>query len=409
VNPDFTFVMHHVGARGGACGFALPPAFHADALNVLYEPDTDCLAQVEERISGMALKTMVLPYALGETPGRAAFNFHLDPYTNSFRRLDPRYAGYSKVSQETDYLYAETIKPLRQAELEVRTIDALARGNQPISPPDFLLVDTEGTAYEVLAGARESLEARTLAVSVEVEFQPFWDGEKLFGETWRLMDESGFDLVGLPMLSGASPHRVPVGLRGREFLICGDALFLRRIDALPGADEDGRWIAAHKLACLAFWLGYTEYGVKVLAAADALAPRAENRAAAAKLSYMKFIAELRDAIAQMPARFPPLFNARYSTAEIQSRFAPSDAITVTGIKGRVKSRLVAHPRLLAAVRAARRTLASTLTFARTIVRRAGRWGAPRYSAFEQVFVKYGFADVADLVRARRLAESGFAR
>ena len=409
MNPDFTFVMHHVGARGGACGFALPPAFHADALNVLYEPDTDCLKQVEERISGTALKTMVLPYALGEKPGRAAFNFHLDPYTNSFRRVNPRYAGYSKFTQQTDYLYEETIKPLRQVELEVRTIDALARGNQPIPPPDFLLVDTEGTAYEVLAGARDSLNARTLAVSVEVEFQPFWDGEKLFGDTWRLMDELGFDLVAFPMLSGASPHRAPVGLRGREFLICGDALFLRRVDALPGADEDGRWVAANKLACLAFWLGYTEYGVKVLAAADGLTPRAESRAQAAKLSYMKFIADLRDAIAQTPARLPPLFNARYSAAAIQSRFEPSYAVTVAGLKGRIKAHLIAHPRLLAAVRAMRRTIAKTANAARNIVRNARQWGAPRHSAFERVFVKYGFAEIADVIRTRRLAEAPFAR
>jgi len=401
--------MHHVGARGGACGFTLPAPFHADALNVLYEPDTDCLKQVEERISGTALKTMILPYALGEKAERAMFNFHLDPYTNSFRRVNPRYAGYCKFTQETDYLYAETIKPLRQAELEVRTIDGLARGNQPIPPPDFLLVDTEGTAYEVLAGARDSLATRTLAVSVEVEFQPFWDGEKLFGDTCALMEGLGFDFVGFRVLAGTSPHRAAVGLRGREVLMCGDAEFLRRPDALPGADDDARWVAANKLACIAFWLGYAEYGVKVLAEADVHSPSAEIRADAAQRSYMKFVADLRSAIERTPPRFPPLFGARYSAAAIQSRFEPSYAITVPGFKGAIKAQLIAYPCLFAAVRAVRRAIARVGRQARAAQRGLRRMGAPRYSAFEQVFVKYGLGEIADLIRTRRLAEAPFAR
>ena len=401
--------MHHVGARGGACGFALPPAFHADALNVLYEPDTDCLKQVEERISGTALKSLVLPYALGERPERALFNFHTDPYTNSFRRLNPRYAGYCKFSQQTDYLYAETIKPLRQVELETRTIDALARGNHAIPPPDFLLVDTEGTAHEVLMGARDSLRSRTLAVSIETEFRPIWDRQTLFGVTSVMLDDLGFELVDLPMLARASSQRVPVSLRGREFLVGCDAVFLRRADALPEGDADSRWIAANKLACLAFWLGYTEYGIKVLGESDRMSPTPEARSAAEPISYMRFLGELRQAIAATPQRFPPTFATRYSAADIQSRFEPTYAIIRPGLKGWSKARLLGYPRLLAATRAVRRIIARLRSSAAAITRKARRAFVPRYSGFEKVFVKYGLAEVADIVRARRLAETPYAR
>ncbi len=410
--PDFTYVMHHVGARGGSCGFTLPAAFHADAMNVLYEPDTDCIKQIEERTSASQLKSLILPYALGEQAGRGTFNFHLDPYANSFRRLNPRFAGYSQFAIDYDHVLGESISPVRQAEMEVRTLDGLVADRaRPTPAPDFLLIDTEGTAYEVLSGARDCLRSDVLAVWVEAEFQPLWHGEQLFGEMSKLLDGLGFDLATLDIFSGISPHRAPVGLRGRGFVTGSDALFLRRTESLAemAPDGDTRWAKACKLACTAFWLGQVEYGIKALECADAMSPSAAARAAAAGVSHMRFLARVREAIARVPAKYPPTFGARYSAGEIQSRFEPSYAITATGIKGRIKARLLAFPALLALVRALRRALTRIAALARAGVAALRRLARPRYSEFERILLEYGFADVADLVRSRRIAEEPFAK
>lgn len=409
---EFLFVMHHVGARGGTCGFEPPTVFHADSVNVLYEPDTDCLDQIEERTSASKLKNFILPYALGETSERRTFNFHLDPYANSFRLFNSAYGGYSMFAQDHDYLYGESVSPVRHAELEVRTVDGLVCDQvRPMPAPDFMLVDTEGTAYEVLAGARKALQTDVLAVSVELEVVEMWQGERLFGEVCKLLDEFGLELVTFHPFSYNSPHRVPAGLRGKGFTTGADALFMRRTESLAtmAPDINRRWIKTCKLACIALWLGYVEYGLKALAQADAMSPGAAVRAAAASVSYMQFLDKIRTTAAQIPARYPPTFGERYSTSEIQSRFAPTYAITVSGTKARIKAKLLAYPALLSLVRLVRRNLRSTTAAVRGVPARARRLLEPRYTAFERVFVEHGLAEIAEIVRARRLVESPFAR
>lgn len=75
--PEFTFVMHHVGARGGSCGFVMPAPFHADTLDILYEPDADGLRDITELRSTSSPPSVALPYALGARTERRLFHLHL--------------------------------------------------------------------------------------------------------------------------------------------------------------------------------------------------------------------------------------------------------------------------------------------------------------------------------------------
>jgi hypothetical protein len=59
---------------------------------------------------------------------------------------------------------------------------------------DFIKVDVQGAAHEVLTHGLETL-GRSLVVHVEVELAEVYLKERLFGDVDRLMREAGFDLV----------------------------------------------------------------------------------------------------------------------------------------------------------------------------------------------------------------------
>lgn len=388
----------------------MPAPFHADAMDVLYDADTACMGKFETIVSSSALRTVALPYAIGARPERRLFHFHVNPFSNSFQELDPRYESFYEFQAGRDYIMGEVTRSLKQVELDVRTIDQLAADpDRPIPAPDFLLADAEGSDYDVLAGARESLRARGLAVSVEAQFQPIWRNQRLLGDICRLLAQLGFDLASVNPHPGQSPHRTPVGLRGRMFHTSCDAVFLRRIDSLADAtpDVNVRWIRTRKLAFSAFLLGHVAYGIKALASARAIPASPEIRNAARPVSYMRFLDEVEEAISRAPAQFPPLFR---EAASAQGR--PGEPNTGQGTAARIKAGIKAafahFPRVLSTIQAMRRQRHRLTKATRERVRSL-RWRAfPRYTEFERLLLSYGLADVADLVRTTRLTEEPFA-
>ena len=380
----------------------MPSPFHADAIDVLYEADPACIGAIEETVSESRLRTLALPYALGARRERRMFHFHLNPHTNSFQELNPHYDSFFEFQGGRDYIMKEVTRTLEQAELDVQTLDHLAGGtDRPVPGPDFLFTDTEGSDYDVLAGARESLRARGLAVTVEAQFQPIWRGQRLFGDICRLLDELGFDLASVYPHDGLSPHRTPIGLRGRSFHAGCDAVFLKRIDAVAAAtpDADARWIRTRKLAFGALLLGHVAYGIKSLTAARGIPASSEIRAAARSVSYMTFLDEVEETIARAPAHVPPLYAGP----------APRQARPVVRY-GRIKGILAMVPGVLAValalvgagrrLRSAARDAVSTLP---------GTHTRSQDTEFERLLVRYGLANVADVVRTRRILEEPFAR
>ena len=70
------FVAHHVGGRAGSVAFPDFPKFREEIVNVIYDTDVSCLAQIEERWKGKNVK--VLPYCLSNKCESAKLNgFHI--------------------------------------------------------------------------------------------------------------------------------------------------------------------------------------------------------------------------------------------------------------------------------------------------------------------------------------------
>jgi hypothetical protein len=65
--------------------------------------------------------------------------------------------------------------------------------DQGLDRVDALKLDVQGSELAVLRGAPRALET-ALAVQVEVEFNPIWDGQPLFGDVDALLRAAGFVL-----------------------------------------------------------------------------------------------------------------------------------------------------------------------------------------------------------------------
>ena len=93
---------------------------------------------------------------------------------------------------------ADKLKVEKIIDVELTTIDECCHIY------DYLKVDAQGGAYEVLLGARETL-VQSLMVEVEAEFYELYKGQKKAGDIIEFMDREGFVFSGfkdLKYLSG---------------------------------------------------------------------------------------------------------------------------------------------------------------------------------------------------------------
>ena len=411
---DFTFVMHNVGARGGSCGFLLPEAFHVDALNVLYEPDTDCIDSIEMKAArSPLLKSVVLPYALGAEAQRRTFKVRANPYTSSFGELNPAYKEFYEFADGFDFVLEEATLVVKTMEMEIQTIDYLTGSDGSVPPPDFLLVDTEGGDLDVLIGARQSLRNGGLAVIAEAQFHPIWRDQNLFDKMWKFMTDVGFEIVSFHMHPGLSPHRSPAGFRGAGFQTACDVLFLRDIDSLAEAlpDPEECWIQMRKLAFLSLMLGQVEYGMKALAYAEGIPITDSLKYLAKKISYNEFLDKIDGMSKENTLHYPALFRVDISVQNQPVQPPRSEAIS-KGLKGRLKSILLRQPTCIITII---RKLRSPYVNLRMAMPRFRRWYvrkfvlSRRYNPFERLLLDAELDDVADIVYTRRLAEEPFVK
>lgn len=119
-----------------------------------------------------------LPVALGDgRPGR----FHVCNYalTSSLRRPD------TALMERFENL-AELCRVTREFDVATARIDDLPE----LERADFLKLDVQGAAHEVLSGARRCL-SKVLCLHVEVEFVPIYEGQRLFSDVDALARECG--------------------------------------------------------------------------------------------------------------------------------------------------------------------------------------------------------------------------
>jgi FkbM family methyltransferase len=401
--------IHHIGGRGGGRGFPVLPSFEPDIISVLYDADPDCLAQVRTENKYFGSELYVLPYCIGESCGDVTFHLNYDPYTSSVRELNAKYGSFYLPLPDYDYLFSESIRAMEKPTVSVVSLDHLLLHSKSLAvpPPDFLSIDTQGSEYEILQGAKGCLDA-TLGLILEVEFHPLYQGQKLFGDLAHFLAGQGFEFVRFLHIGEAPPFRAPLGQRGQGFQVWGDALFLKNLSTIPCDDNDSLLKLA-KLAFFAVVFNQFEYGLNCLKRMEQSSLWTELRQSLQQTSYIKFLAALQEAVNQMPAEFPETFADGCTFEASKNRFQDTQdsstlrARLVRSVK-RATQNIPPLFRLLKKTRNGLRKMRLGLESALRAPRRRGGLGW-RYSRIERLLRAHLLDEQADVLRQQRLAQA----
>jgi FkbM family methyltransferase len=298
--------VHHVGGRWGNQPFPISPPFEDDFVVVLYEADTDAIAGLRDAWADKRTELIIQPFCLADAEGNALLHIYSNPGLTSLRpfgtTLLQRYLHLFGVDFDFD---GAGTRLLERREIETRTLDNLARApGSALPPPDFLSLDVQGSEYEVLGGAENTLQNAVLGLVVEVEFAEMYAGQKRFQDICDFLGQRGFDFVRFLSLGEASGPAAPLGFRLGGYQSWADALFLRRPETLSSLpDEDAQ---LRKLCFMAIGFANMELAIECIRRLPTRA--SEHPAKAPTLAYERLVSGLKRAYDLAEKFYPPVFS-----------------------------------------------------------------------------------------------------
>ncbi|MFM1887099.1 MAG: hypothetical protein RL026_2256 [Pseudomonadota bacterium] len=196
-----------VGANRGQYRDLLrgPAGFRGQVVSI--EPVPELVQQLQSRAATDS-RWEIRGCALGELPGRAAFNVMSGDVFSSFLTPD------ATVSSP----YGRENAVARTVEVEVDTLDRLvpellqARSASSL----YLKLDTQGFDLKVLAGGRGVLD-KVCALQTELSFVPLYQDMPSWTDTVRYLEDAGFRLSGFSPI--APTTQFPVALEMNGFFV----------------------------------------------------------------------------------------------------------------------------------------------------------------------------------------------
>ena len=133
-------ITYYVGGRFGSIGFPEINKYCHEIEKYIFEADEDCIDQIK----AIHPNSRVISKFIGEDNKKIKFFINYCPYTSSIFELNQKYGEfYHKYSNNTDYVFKHTIKPVKSVEMVTSSLDSLFL-NKTIEPADFLSIDTQG-------------------------------------------------------------------------------------------------------------------------------------------------------------------------------------------------------------------------------------------------------------------------
>lgn len=179
-------IVVDVGCRWGAESFWLK----LPKIQVIgFDPDEEeC-----RRLTALAGDAAVhyVPVALGPQAGPARLHLTEQPACSSLYPPD--------VSLIDTRPSLSVITPVGQTEIQLQRLDDWCAA-ESVDRVHYLKVDTQGSELGVLQGAERTLET-VRVVEAEVEFNPIYEGQPLFGDVDAYLRERGFVLWRLSQLA----------------------------------------------------------------------------------------------------------------------------------------------------------------------------------------------------------------
>lgn len=228
-----------------------------------FDPDEQECTRLASQYGGPC-DVHFVPEALGSAPGSRTLFTTLEPACSSIFRPDPVLVEMMPL-----------MRPLQivgEATIQLTTMD-MATKTLGVETVDFIKLDVQGAELLVLEGAERCLMSAR-ALEVEVEFNPIYQGQPLFGDIDRFLRARGFVLWRLTHLvhygtvrsDSSAPYGdvqyfhsgpVRIGAKGGQ-LLWGHAYFVRREIASFQPPVNAQ--AALRDACLMTLLGFHDLG-----------------------------------------------------------------------------------------------------------------------------------------------------
>lgn len=246
-----------VGARGGAHTIVEPIARLTSVLG--FEPD---LAECE-RLS--KIKEVYEPWA----------GFHLEPIALGAKKgmdelvLCSQATNHSLLEPNLDFNHRYQMTKWQivgREKLETELLDTILFEKLHTNNHwgEFIKLDTQGTEFEILQGAKRTLTERTVAIMTEVSFCEIYKKQKLFSDIELSLREHGFSFYGFTKIHTRSCKLLDKQKHvTAERLFYADAVFFK--DPLPGpsylknVDDRGLYV----LFTTALLLGYYDFALEL--------------------------------------------------------------------------------------------------------------------------------------------------
>ncbi|PKN34749.1 MAG: hypothetical protein CVU61_06805 [Deltaproteobacteria bacterium HGW-Deltaproteobacteria-19] len=232
-----------------------------------FEPDESecCMLNSRQQPSGCHGDTFGVTYypvALGRVREKRKIYLYKDRRLSSFFLPNMNLLKHFPLDR---LLMLEAFSIDAEAIVDCVPLDEFCH-NEGINEVDFIKVDTQGSELEILQGAQETL-SKTIAVAVEVEFVPIYEGQPLFADVDFFLRSQGFSLFDLNRHWWKRMVDKEIDSRGQ--MIFADALYMRD---LWNQDESGPfWQSLHrdpsrvaKSAAIAGLFGYSDYAIDIL-------------------------------------------------------------------------------------------------------------------------------------------------
>lgn len=205
------------------------------ALRVLgFEPGSDEGGSV---VPEPRLGWSVCSLALWSEAGSIPLHIGNRPGTSSVHPPDPEVLDrFTRTSGEP----RDTVETLS---VPATTVDDVVK--ETTLRPSFLKLDTQGAEYDILSGARRTLQHHLSAVLAEVWTVPVHREQGLLSDADSLLTEHGFELANLSVggrWRGRIADRMPE-LRSAGRITQLDTLYLRRVGSVLEVAQDPMAIA----------------------------------------------------------------------------------------------------------------------------------------------------------------------
>ena len=154
----------------------------------LFEPDPVESKRLEQKYSRRSDEVKVVGRAVAEKNGKLTIHFFKNRAMSSASVRNP-VSSLFKGERLREVDIVESI------EVEAVSIDSFCETNN--LSLDFLKLDTEGSEFDILQGAKKQLQENILGVRCEVSFDYIFDGMPLFSTVHDFMLSQGFYLLNL--------------------------------------------------------------------------------------------------------------------------------------------------------------------------------------------------------------------